>query len=44
MLPLGMQKLAVLARHKSIGITILGLAALRLLLALAQPTPPLPST
>lgn len=29
-LPLGMAKLATLARHKSVGITILGLAALRL--------------
>ena len=30
-LPLGMKKLALLARHKSFGITILGLAVLRLL-------------
>ncbi len=43
LLPLGMQKLAVLARHKSIGITILGLAALRLLWRWLNPTPPLPS-
>jgi cytochrome b561 len=43
MLPLGMQKLAVLARHKSIGITILGLAMLRLLWRWLNPTPPLPS-
>ena len=43
MLPLGMEKLAVLARHKSIGITILGLAALRLLWRWVNPTPPLPS-
>jgi cytochrome b561 len=43
MLPLGMEKLAVLARHKSIGITILGLAALRLLWRWLNPTPPLPS-
>jgi cytochrome b561/polyisoprenoid-binding protein YceI len=43
MLPLGMQKLAVLARHKSIGITILALAALRLLWRWVNPTPPLPS-
>ena len=42
LLPLGMQKLAVLARHKSIGITILGLAALRLLWRWLNPTPPLP--
>ena len=43
MLPLGMAKLAVLARHKSIGITILGLATLRLLWRWLNPTPPLPS-
>src|SRR6185437_5511496 len=43
LLPLGMQKLAMLARHKSIGITILGLAALRLLWRWLNPTPPLPS-
>src|SRR5512146_2001271 len=43
MLPLGVQKLAVLARHKSIGITILGLATLRLLWRWLNPTPPLPS-
>lgn len=43
MLPLGIEKLAVLARHKSIGITILGLATLRLLWRWLNPTPPLPS-
>jgi cytochrome b561/polyisoprenoid-binding protein YceI len=43
LLPLGMEKLAVLARHKSIGMTILGLAALRLLWRWVNPTPPLPS-
>src|SRR5487761_1019362 len=43
MLPLGVQKLTVLARHKSIGITILGLAVLRLLWRWFNPTPPLPS-
>jgi cytochrome b561 len=43
-LPLGLAKLAMLARHKSVGITILGLAVLRLLWRLgAGPTPPLPS-
>lgn len=42
-LPLGVEKLAVFARHKSIGITILGLATLRLLWRWANPTPPLPS-
>ncbi len=43
-LPLGMQKLAVLARHKSFGITILALAALRLIWRFANPTPELPDT
>ncbi|HVC31173.1 MAG TPA: YceI family protein [Steroidobacteraceae bacterium] len=43
LLPLGMEKLVVLARHKSIGITILGLAALRLLWRWLNPTPSLPS-
>jgi len=43
MLPLGLEKLAVLARHKSVGITILGLATLRLLWRWLNPTPPLPS-
>jgi cytochrome b561/polyisoprenoid-binding protein YceI len=43
LLPLGVEKLAMLARHKSIGITILGLAALRLLWRWLNPTPPLPA-
>jgi cytochrome b561 len=43
-LPLGMKKLAMLARHKSVGITILGLAAVRLLWRWLNPTPPLPDT
>jgi cytochrome b561/polyisoprenoid-binding protein YceI len=43
MLPLGVEKLAVLARHKSIGITILALAALRLVWRWLNPTPRLPS-
>jgi len=43
-LPLGMKKLALLARHKSFGITILGLAVLRLLWRWMNPTPPLPDT
>jgi cytochrome b561/polyisoprenoid-binding protein YceI len=42
-LPLGVEKLAILARHKSIGITILGLATLRLLWRWLNPTPLLPS-
>src|SRR5215469_2190936 len=43
LLPLSLEKLAVLARHKSIGITIMGLAVLRLLWRWLNPTPPLPS-
>jgi len=43
-LPLGMKKLAMLARHKSVGITILALAVIRLLWRWANPTPPLPGT
>jgi cytochrome b561 len=43
-LPLGMAKLAMLARHKSVGITILGLAIIRLAWRVANPTPLLPNT
>ena len=43
-LPLGMEKLAVLARHKSVGITILGLVVIRLLWRWMNPTPLLPDT
>lgn len=43
-LPLGMEKLATLARHKSIGITILLLAVARLIWRRANPTPVLPNT
>ena len=43
-LPLGMKKLAMLARHKSVGITILGLAIVRLLWRWVNPTPSLPDT
>jgi cytochrome b561 len=43
-LPLGLAKLATLARHKSVGITILGLAVLRLLWRLYnRNSPPLPA-
>jgi cytochrome b561 len=42
-LPLGMQKLALLARHKSFGMTILMLAVLRLLWRLFNRPPPLPT-
>ena len=43
-LPIGMKKLAMFARHKSVGITILSLAVLRLLWRWANPTPALPTT
>jgi cytochrome b561 len=43
-LPLGMAKLAVIARHKSVGVTIFGLAILRLAWRLMNPTPLLPNT
>jgi len=43
-LPLGMRKLAMLARHKSVGITILALVLLRLAWRWANPTPALPAT
>jgi cytochrome b561 len=41
-LPLGMQKLAMLARHKSFGMTVLMLAVLRLLWRLFHRPPELP--
>jgi cytochrome b561 len=40
----GMAKLAMLARHKSVGITILMLAVVRLVWRLVNPIPPLPSS
>ena len=43
-LPPGVKKLTLLARHKSVGITILMLVTARLLWRLANPTPPLPPT
>jgi cytochrome b561 len=41
-LPLGLEKLAILARHKSFGITILGLAVIRLAWRWIDRPPPLP--
>ena len=41
-LPRGLAKLEMYARHKSVGITILGLAALRLAWRFANPIPPAP--
>jgi cytochrome b561 len=43
-LPVGVRKLGILARHKSVGMTILMLAILRLAWRLWHPAPPLPST
>lgn len=43
-LPTGLEKLATLARHKSVGITILALAVLRLIWRWTNPTPELPPT
>ncbi|MBV8803451.1 MAG: cytochrome b [Sinobacteraceae bacterium] len=43
-LPIGVKKLAMYARHKSVGITILCLAILRLAWRWANPTPALPNT
>jgi cytochrome b561 len=41
-LPLGVHKLALLARHKSVGMTLLMLGVLRLLWRCWHPAPPLP--
>ena len=41
-LPLGFEKLVILARHKSFGITILGLAVIRLAWRWINRPPPLP--
>jgi cytochrome b561 len=43
-LPAGAKKLGLLARHKSVGITILMLALARLVWRLLNPTPALPQT
>jgi cytochrome b561 len=43
-LPLGPKKIGVYAWHKSVGITILSLAVIRLLWRWANPTPALPTT
>jgi cytochrome b561 len=43
-LPTGVQKIAMYARHKSVGITILVLAIVRLAWRWANPRPPLPDT
>src|SRR5271163_2916566 len=42
-LPIGAHKLALLARHKSFGMTVLMLAVLRLLWRLGNPPPALPA-
>ena len=43
-LPLSMTKLATLARHKSLGITLLALMLVRLMWRALNPTPALPDT
>lgn len=43
-LPLGPAKIATLAQHKSVGITILALALLRLIWRWLNPVPPIPAT
>lgn len=43
-LPLGPAKIVTLAQHKSVGITILGFAVLRLLWRLFNPVPAVPPT
>jgi len=42
-LPDGLEKLALLSRHKSVGITILGIAALRVIWRLVDRPPALPA-
>jgi len=42
-LPLGPAKIAVLAQHKSVGMTIFALAVLRLVWRLINPIPPMPA-
>jgi cytochrome b561 len=42
-LPLGARKLALLAEHKSFGMTVLIVAVIRLAWRLKNPPPPLPS-
>ena len=43
-LPLGMERLVLMARHKSFGMTILMLSIVRLAWRLKNPPPPLPDT
>ena len=43
-MPLGLEKIKIIGIHKSIGMTLLALAVLRLLWRLANPVPPLPDT
>jgi cytochrome b561 len=42
-LPLGMRKLSLLAEHKSVGMTVLALAIMRLVWRLTHAPPPLPT-
>lgn len=43
-LPLGLAKIAVLAQHKSVGMTVFGLAIVRLLWRFMNPVPPMPAS
>jgi cytochrome b561 len=42
-MPLGLEKIAWIVRHKAVGMTILGLACIRLLWRLFNPVPALPA-
>lgn len=42
-MPLGLEKIAWIVRHKAVGMTILALACIRLLWRLFNPAPPLPA-
>jgi cytochrome b561 len=42
-LPLGLAKIGVLAQHKSVGMTVFGLAIVRLLWRFMNPVPPMPA-
>jgi cytochrome b561 len=43
-LPIGMERLILLSRHKALGMTLFGLVLLRLAWRLYSPAPPLPAT
>src|ERR1700710_778190 len=43
-LPIGMEKLSLLARHKSVGMTVFMLAVFRVIWRFTHPVPPLPAS